>query len=366
MEHQTGKIGIREYVAIVTLVIGTKIADDTPEILYDQVGNAAWISIIIIGLLAIIPLFFLLKVLAYHPNKSLMDISQIYFGRIISFFIILLLWIMGTLALIIDSAIYTDIIGTMYFTRTPTIIIYSILIGISAYGAKKGLEQVGSVAYAVLPYIKLTLLIALMLTFFHGEFDFIFPILGPGVWEIAKESTLKLSILGDFLYIGALAAFVKSSGEFKRGTWISLIILLIEFPVAVIGYLILFDYESVQLLNYPFHETIRYVSVGFLSNLETFFLPFWLISSFVRFAIYIYLSAIIFGWLFKIKNFEYVIPSLATLIVLIGIIPETPTFTLLSLRKILLNVFTPFFFMLPIFLWMMAKLKGDLKNAKNL
>lgn len=365
MEHQTGKIGIREYVAIVTLVIGTKIADDTPEILYDKLGNAAWISIILIGLIAAVPIFFLIKILTRHPNKSLMDVSQIYFGKVISFFIIFLLWIVGTLAVIIDSAIYTDIIVTMYFTRTPTIIIYTILIAVSAYGAKKGLEQVGSVAYAVLPYIKLTLFLALMLTFFHGEIEYIFPILGPGIWEIAKQSTLKLSILGDFLYIGALAAFVKSSGEFKKGTWISLIILLIETPLAVLGYLILFDYESVQLVNYPFHETIRYVSVGFLTNLETFFFPFWLIASFVRFAIYIYLSAIIFGWLFKIRNFEYVIPSLATLIVLIGIIPETPTFSLLSLRKTLLNVITPFFFTLPILIWIMAKLKGDLKNAKD-
>lgn len=365
MEQQTGKIGIREYVAIVILVIGTKMADDTPAILYEKLYNSAWMTPIITGILAVIPIYFLLKILSHYPSKSLMDVMQKILGKPIGYAFVFILWIVGSLAVIIDSAIYTDIIGTMYFTRTPTIVLYTILMGVSAYGAQKGLEQIGSVAISVITYIKFSLLIALILTFSHGQVEFLFPIFGPGKWEIVKESSLKLSIFGDFLYIGAIAPFLKSAKDFKKGTWISLIILIIEIPIALAAYLFLFDYESVKLLNYPFHETIRYISVGFLSNLETFFFPFWLIATFIRFSIYLYLSATIFGWLFKIKTFEHIIPALATLFVFIGMIPETPTFSIFQIREKVLNIVTPFFFFLPLLLWMIAKLKGDFKNEKN-
>jgi spore germination protein KB len=366
MEQQTGKIGIREYIAILLLVFGTKMTDDTPALLYDKLENAAWMAPIITGSLSIIPIYLLLKVLSYYPNKSLMDVIQKTFGKPIGFIIVFSLWFVGSSAVVIDSAIYTDIIGTMYFTRTPTIVLYTILMLVSAYGAKKGIEQIGSVAIAVITYIKISLLIALLLTFFHGQVEFLFPIFGPGKWEIVKESSLKLSIFGDILYIGAIATYIKSSKDFRIGTWISLIILMIEIPVAIAAYLFLFDYESVKMLNYPFHETIRYISVGFLSNLETFFFPFWLVATFIRFSIYLYLSAIIFGWLFKIKEFGHIIPTLATLFVVLGMIPETPTFSIFYIREKVLNIITPFFFFLPILLWIVAKFKGVYHNEKNL
>ncbi|WP_442598876.1 GerAB/ArcD/ProY family transporter [Neobacillus sp. D3-1R] len=365
MNQSGGKIGIKEYVALVTLVIGTKLADNTPAILYEKMDNAAWMSPIIIGISSIIPIYFLLKVLSLYPDKGLMEVFKHLCGKYIGYLIVLVLWLIGSFAIIIDSAIYTDIIGTMYFTKTPTLILYLILMGVSAYGAKKGLEQIGSVAWSVIFYIKITLFVALILSFKQGNIDYLFPFLGQGQWDILKESSLKLSLFAEFLYLGIIASNIKSFKYFRKGTWISLIMLTIELPVAIASFLILYDYEPLKLVNYPFHETIRYLSLGFLSNIETFFFPFWLISAFVRFSFYLYLSGMMFGWLFKIKNFEYVIPSLATLFIFLGMIPETPTFQIYHVRDNLLTLITPFYFFLPILLWVIAKLKGETKNDKS-
>lgn len=365
MEQHTGKIGIREYVAMVILAIGTKLADDTPAILFEKLENASWIAPFITGFISIIPIFLLLKVLSQYPNSNLMEILQITLGKPIGYLIVLLLWIMGLMANTLDSAIYTDIIGTMYFTETPTIFIYIVLMAVSGYGAKKGLEQIGSVAVSVITYIKVSLFIALILALFKGNFNFIFPIFGPGKWEVIKESSLKVSLFIDFIYLGVIASYVSSTKAFTRGTWISLIILIIEIPIAMLAYLSLFDYESVKLLNYPFHETIRYISLGFLTNIETFFFPFWLLASFVRFSIYLYISAVMFGWLFKIKNYEYLIPTFATLIVILGMIPESPTFTIADIKEKALNIATPTFFFLPLLLWIMMKIRGGNKYEKK-
>ncbi|WP_230495441.1 GerAB/ArcD/ProY family transporter [Pseudoneobacillus rhizosphaerae] len=365
MEQHTGKIGIREYIAMVILMIGTKLADDLPSILFQKLENAAWFTPIIAGFISIIPIFFLIKVLSQYPKTNLMEILQIILGKPIGYLFVFMLWIMGLAANTFDTAIYTDIIGTMYFTETPTIFIYIVLMAVSAYGAKKGLEQIGSVAASVITYIKVSLFIALILAFSNGNINYIFPIFGPGKWEVVKESSLKVSLYIDFIYLGVIASYVSSTKAFTKGTWISLIIVIIEIPIAMLAYLCLFDYESVKLLNYPFHETIRYISLGFLTNIETFFFPFWLLASFVRFSIYLYISAVMFGWLFKIKNFEYLIPPFATLLVILGMIPETPTFTVADMKAKALSFATPTFFFLPLILWSIMKIRGGNKNEKK-
>ncbi len=78
-------------------------------------------------------------------------------------------------------------------------------------------------------------------------------------------------------------------------------------------------------MGYPFHTAIRYISLGsYLPNIEIFFLPIWMLAAFIRFAAFLYINALMFGHLFKIKDFEFLIPSLATIYLLIGMIPETP------------------------------------------
>jgi spore germination protein KB len=365
MEQSQGKIGIREYVAIAIIILGTKLTDDTPAILYESLYNAGWMAIIINGIIAIIPLYLLIRVITNYKGKSLIEVVNQLFGKFVGYIILLLLWIVLMSATFIDTAIYTDIISSMYFIKTPVIVIYGVLMLASAYGAKKGLEQIGSVAWTVLPYLQVSFIFVLILTIRHGNTAFLFPLFGPGGWVIMKESVMKLSILGDLLYLFILVPFVSTTTAFKKGTWISLFLIVMNLVLAIVSYVFLFDYNSLMQLNYPYHEVIRTISAGFITNMETFFFPFWLIATFVRFSVYLYITALLFGHLFKIKHFEYIIPSLATLIVFMGMIPESPSFTIFYLREALLNIMTPVFFFLPCLMWLIAKLKGDLKHEKE-
>ncbi|MUK90263.1 endospore germination permease [Ornithinibacillus sp. L9] len=364
MEQSKGKIGIKEFIALTILMTGTKLADDTPAIIYEELQNAGWIAPLIVGALSIIPIALLIRVVTSYQDKGLIQVIDHLFGRFIGFLIIFILWGISFFALIIDTAIYTDIIGTMYYSRTPTIAIYALLMAVCAYGGKKGFEQIGSISWAVLPYIKVSVLIALVLSFFQGQTSYLFPILGPGEWEVIKESSLKLSIFGDFIFIFILVPFIKSTKDFNRGVWISLCIIVAEVTLAMMIYVVMFDYQSVMMLNYPYHELIRTVQLGFLTNMETFFFPFWLIASFVRFTVYMYIAAMLFGRLFKIKEFEYAIPALATLVVFVGSIPESPTQSIFEIRARLIDVSTPIYIILPLLIWIVAKFKGDLKHDK--
>ena len=85
-----------------------------------------------------------------------------------------------------------------------------------------------------------------------------------------------------------------------------------------------------------FYDVTHYmdsISIGtFLSNIESFFLPIWLILVFIRLSAFLYISALMFGQLFKIKNFEYLIPALAAICLLIGMFPESSINTSLGFK----------------------------------
>ncbi len=364
--QQNDKVGIREFIAITIIVIGVKLSDDTPDLLLEDLRSAAWMAPLFSGLIAIIPIYFFLKVIGNYEDKNLHDLNIHLLGKIVGSIVSFLLFMVGSAAMVIDTKGYVDIIGSLYFPKTPLPIVYLLLMIVCVYGAKRGIKNIGSVAWLVLFYIKVALIMAFVLALQEGHIYSIFPFFGPGIEGILKESVLKTSIFADILFLGLIAPFLTDKKAFKKGVWISLIILIVELTISMMLYLFIFDYMSVQMMNYPFHEMIRYIRLGkFLTNIETFFFPIWLLATFVRFSVYLYLNGVIFGGIFKIKKFEYVIPSLATVYLLFGLIPETATFTTFFLREYLLNISSPVFIGLPILLWVMAKVKGEFNNEKS-
>jgi spore germination protein KB len=364
--QQKDKVGIREFVAIILIIIGAKLTDDTPDLFLEDLNSAAWMAPFLSAVMAVVPLYLFIKVLSRYEKKDLHEINLHVLGKFFGYSASIILLVIGSWAIVVDSKGYVDIIASLYFTRTPEPVIYIVLMVTCAYGAKKGIQHVGSVAWLVLFYIKVTLFLAFVLTIQQGHIYSIFPIFGNGIDEVVKESALKVSIYADMLFLGLISTFVTSKKDFRKGIWISLGILSFEISISFMFYLFMFDYIPGQMVNYPFHELIRYIKFGnFLTNIETLFFPIWLLAAFIRFSVYLYLNGILFGGIFKIKEFEYVIPSLATVFLLLGLLPETSTFNTFVLRENLLNITSPLFISLPILLWLVAKVKGEFKNEKN-
>ncbi|WLR55793.1 endospore germination permease [Mesobacillus subterraneus] len=366
MKRDKGKIGIKEYFALISLTVGAKLSDDTPAIIYENAKNAGWMAALLIGMMSLLPILLMIKVYSVHQGKNLHEIILHLFGRFLGTVISIGLLIGGLAAVIADSGTYVDIIGSMYFTKTPPIIIYIILMVICAYGAKRGIEQIGATAWLLLPYIKITLFVALIFTFKKGTIGYLFPIWGEAPIEVAKASAKNVSIFVDFFYLGLIVPLISTFNDMKKGTLIGLAFITVEMSLALVAFIVLFDYTTAEMLNYPFHETIRFIQIGFLANVETLFFPFWLVATFIRFSFYLYLIATILGGILKIKEFEYLIPLIATIILLVGLTPNAPSITLYNVREYILMLLSPTFMIMPPLMWVIAKIRGDFKNDSSL
>ncbi|MEW9050132.1 MAG: GerAB/ArcD/ProY family transporter [Neobacillus sp.] len=356
-------VGIREYIALLLLIIGVKLADSTPALYFDSLLSASWMGPLIGGITAIIPVYFLIKVMTLYEDMHLHDVTVHLFGKFLGIAISFIFWLYGSAVIAVDTRSYVDIIATLYFVKTPTISIFILLMAACAYTAMKGIQILGSLSWLVLAYVKVILIFALLLSIKEANIYAIFPLWGPGIREIITESVFKSSLYGDIFYMGLIFPVLASHKVFTKGTWIALGILTVEISISFLFFILMFDYISVSMLSFPFHELTRYIGIGtFLSNIDTLFFPFWVVASIVRFSVYLYLNALLFGYIFKVNEYKYSIPIFASVYLIVGMIPETPSFTIFQLRDPMYHIFSPVFIAFPILMWIIAKVRGDIKS----
>ena len=311
-----------------------------------------------------LPFFLFIKTMSLYKDSDFFTVIRQLLGKYLGSIICLLLIIINFFAISFDSRTYVNVLSSHYYQTTPTVVIYGVLIFVCAYGAKKGLQHIGSVAWIVIFYVMASFYLALLLSVQDTTIEAIFPIWGTGKAEILKQSSLNITLFVDLYILAILIPYLKSFKEYRRGVWISFIYVIIHLTFAFLIYICLFDTELKEI-GYPFHTAIRYLSFGnFLSNIETLFLPIWVMGALIRFAALMYLNAMMFGHLFKVKNFEYLIPSLAIIYLLIGSIPEAQVDV--SFVKSYIKVFAgPTYAILAILLWLIALIKGEFKHGNN-
>ena len=146
-------------------MIGAKATEDTPALLYNQLHNASWMIPIVSGGIFFIPLFLLLKTLSLYKDKNLFAVIQKSFGKYHWFSYLPSDICADSTALVFpDSRTYVNIIRSFYFTTTPNVIIYAILMLVCVYGAKKGIQHIGSVSWIVIFYAIVSFSLALFLS----------------------------------------------------------------------------------------------------------------------------------------------------------------------------------------------------------
>lgn len=365
MNQQPGKLGIREYVSIAILMVGLKATEETPAGLYNMVQNAAWMIPLLSAVFFFIPLFLLIKTMSLFQGENLFYVIQKLLGRYFGFFVCLVVFVLSSFAISFDSRDYTNIIRAFYFNTTPLLVLYAILITICAYGAKKGIQNIGSVSYLIIFYVILSFIVALLLSTQDSNIQAMLPIWGAGKLAILEHSSQRISMFAEFFMLTMLVPYLKSNNEFRKGTWIAYFCVSIQTSVSTLFFICLMD-QSLGGMGYPFHTTIRYISLGsYIPNIEIFFFVIWIMGVFIRFAAFLYIIALMFGHIFKIKDFEYLIPLLATLYLLIGNMPNNPIEVALELKPLIGMISGPVFYAIALLLWLSALLKGEFKHAKN-
>jgi spore germination protein KB len=359
IKEEQGTIGTREVIAMLFFSLGSKMSDMTPTLIYQNTKNAGWMVPLISGLIIILLFFLLQNVLKKYPGKGLFEIVLMVFGRKLGLINIAFLFLIALTALVVDSRSHIDAIGTMYFPESPIIVIAFLFLGTSYFIARRGLSTIGIVSWLVFPYLLATILLLVTLVFKDIKLLRLFPILGPGVDVIVKESILKVSVYTDMIFFALLIPFLRKGEKYSNGVTIGTIFSIIQMTIFFIIYIALFDYIGVQRIMYPFHETTRYISLGkYFTNTETFFMALWLVGVIIKFSLYLFFTVFLFTKLLSITQIRPLLLPFTTIAIFVGILPENPVETVLLIRENLLHVTSIYIMLFVTFLWLIAYVKG--------
>lgn len=352
------QVGFKEFFSIFVIIIGTKATDMSTVLLFRDGLNASWM-IMIGSFLFIIPSLLLLnRTLKKYQDKNILEVTQLALGKPVAYAVAFIMLFFTLINTATDSRSYMTQLADINFPNTPLFILYLCFLTICMWGAKKGWESIGSIAWAVLPYLMFALALLLFLMMKEAVFYRLFPLFGPGKWEIVKASFNYSSLYGDVFVLALMYPFVKNHKTYTRGLYTSLLFTVSMMALLCLSYVWIFDFRSVEKITYLYNESIQFVSLGrTVTNIETFFITFWLVSVFVKFIVYIYVVCNLFGFLFHIKEFEHTVFPITLLILVIAMIPENNEFNMFMVRRFTLTYFKYLFFCLPPILWVVTKIK---------
>lgn len=356
------KIGTRELTAIIMYMLGIELSNATPTFLFKDGKNAAWMLPFVSGLIAFISLGILLKLLKKYENKGLMDIVYELTGKYVGFIIGMLLFFIMLFYAAINSRSYVDIINVVFFIKTPTIILYIILIGSSLFIAKRGFEAIGRTSYITQPYVLTAVFVYLVLILRQCHFEYLKPILGAGIKEIITSGAKNSSMFADIIVISVIYKKVIGYKEYKLASIIGLSFGIIIVSIFCMIFVAVFDYPPVVIINYLFHTAARVIYVGrFIGNMEAFFLIFWLVAALVRYSVYIYIGTAFLAYTLQLKEVKPLLLLFSALALMFGMLPENYFQAVELIKRMVMGYSGFFIYSLPVILFMLSNIKEKKK-----
>lgn len=355
MNISNGKIGTRELLALILLTVGLKQTDVTPTALFPYGLTATWMFPIISAILLIVPFLLLLRVLKRHENKDLIQLTYDLTGNYIGFVISLLLFIFIFSTTVSYSRSTVDTLNTLFFPKTPQVILYVSLLAVGYFIASKGLEVLGRTSWLTAPYLFIALFILFVLLWHAMEWHHVKPFGGPGVGELLYEGGRHSYLVGEFILFTVLYPCLRSHREFRIASLLGIFIVTIELTIFYAAFLMVYGYPSVENIAFPFQQLTRIVDLGrVFSNAESLFLGFWAIATITRTAIYLYITVTIFAYMLKLKAFAPLFLPFTGVIFFLGLVPESNIENVLFLREsLLLQLNWLFILVLPVLLWIL-------------
>lgn len=353
-----GKICTREVLMLLLFGIGVKITDSTPEILYETGKNAAWLMNIVSAVVMLIPYLLILSVLKQHEGQSFFEVVYSLTGRTVGFFLGMTLFVIQFFSLLSNTRDDIDILSTMFFPRTPILVLYSVVMFSVYYIARRGLENITRGCWFFYGTLQFVIIVLALSALKDLDFTRMFPILGPGLKQLIIGGIKSSTIYADGLLYVVFFSYVRNFKQFKTGYLLGYTMNFLNFTTFLIIYLCMFGHPTINSIHYPFQMLNRAIKFGrFATNVEAIFLGFWVIASILRYTIYLYTSSALLAYTLGFKKIEKLLLPIAVVTVFVGGRFENYVYNVHAFREKYLPIMTPIFILYPFLLWILSKWK---------
>jgi len=356
------KIGETEAIALLVTNIATKVYLTTPAVYMHLCENAAWIMVLISGLVSLAFFWFILKYVEFFPEKNLSETAEKVLGPFFGNLIILLVLLLVFLEVAFCFRKYSEMILLVALPEidiAPVLAVFLVSCAIATY---LGAATIAGAAYISFPFALSAVAIICLCSFHLWNSSWMFPVLSKSMGDILLAGVLRSSDYVELIFLYCFADLfypkqIKSIGVKSIG--ISTLI----FLVVMWAYNLSFP-STVGQENYlPLYTMARNIYLGrFVQRIEAIFVLFWVVSGCIWLSVGFFINCKLLSDMLKLPDFRPLIPAMAILVYSAAIIPQSLPDTILYSDYYLRNYSAFFAFGVPALLIIIAILRGKVEK----
>ncbi|WP_240374862.1 GerAB/ArcD/ProY family transporter [Bacillus piscicola] len=297
-----------------------------PSLTANAAGNDMWLSPVWAASAGWIAIFTALHLHRLNPNQTIIQYSERLLGKFLGKVVSLVLLFFYLVMNGGGVRIYSDFVTGSFFEETPTYIIVSSMMLLSAFAVRGGVEVIGRTAEMLTPIYILFLLLVFLLILPDLRPENALPMLENGFTPSLKGAYTPQSWFAEFFVIAFLIPYVKKEKTAARWGVISLIAVTLTFTATNLAVLFLLGEDVTAKLNYPLLDAIQYISIAeFLQHLESIVMAIWVAGAFVKFTVIQYAIVLGTAQVFELTDYKALVFPLSFLTVLFsfwGIVGE--------------------------------------------
>ncbi|MCM3173335.1 endospore germination permease [Paenibacillus sp. MER 99-2] len=324
----------------------------------------AWISILLSSMFSVGLAYILTRISMMYPNESLITYAPKIMGKILGHFIILLyvLYWFTVLAIILRQ--YGDfMIGTI-LPLTPVIIPIVGMIIVAVYVSFAGIEVLARCSEVLGPLILLGIMVPLLLNMSQVQVHNLVPVMADNnLLVLVKGALPTASFLGDNILLMMILPFLSHPRDGVKGAVLGSVVAGLFTLLSAMQCVAIFGYSTASRQTYPFLNLVRFVSFGFLQNLDSIVVAIWIMGIFIKVSLYLFAASYGTSQWLGIKRWRIFIFIAAPIAIVLSMIPRDFVDSSILFPKL---VAVPFnlpvnFILLPLLLWIV----GSIRNRKK-
>ncbi|WP_342433191.1 endospore germination permease [Neobacillus sp. FSL H8-0543] len=323
-----------------------------------------WIAYLIASLLGILIVYVATKTALLHPSCSLVEFSKLILGK----------WL-GTACVIIYFIQWYSVIGnilrefadftiTILLPSTPPWIFYVTVLLLLIYVTYLGgIEGIGRCSEVFGPIIILS--VALMTILSIKDFDvnnFLPVFVDTGILPIWNGALTPLAFFGESVMMLMLVSFMNEPNKATKSAVWGIVLSGIICSSVAVAVLLTFGPEISSKLRHPAFDMVSYISVmDFIQNLEIIAVLVWILSAFIKLALYFFLVCYGTSQLFKIKDWRKMVWFAAPLFFAIAMFVPNPSYTFGYMKTYWVYYVLPINMVgIPLLLWIVGSIRKKL------
>ena len=270
-------------------------------------GQDGWISLLLSGGVALVTLNVLLFFLKFFPDKTFVEISEMFLGKYLGKLPPLMIFVFYMAFTAVAIRTMVDLVSTWLLPNTPIEVLTISLLILCCYGIRNGLKVVGRFSEVTAWLILPIFLLFFVPPIYHNNVMAIFPIGGSGLTRIVQATIPAFYAFTGYESILLLYPYIRKKAEHKRIVLIcngSLLLAIFLKFVVIFGSILTFGAPEVKYFIYPLLEYFKLINFPIIERVEFALVYFWIFIFFGAILVLFYLATTTLEQSFKFQGYK--------------------------------------------------------------